>query len=104
MNCKTFKFLTSDTIIDYCNYVFQSNYRLTNAIRYVEKEKETNQNYCEQILSILYNILTDSLALNKISNTDIDSESIEKRSIKEADEMFKLTFKEIKTYYKNKHN
>jgi len=44
MNCKTFKFLTPDTIIDYCNYVFQSNYRLTNAIRYVEKEKETNQN------------------------------------------------------------
>jgi hypothetical protein len=87
-------------MIDYTNYVYQSNFRLTNAIRFFDKEKDVSQNFCEQILMFLYNILTDSLALTTTANTNNTNES----PLNKQKENLILSFKQLKTYYQKNAN
>ena len=69
MNCNQFKQTNPDFIVDYCNYAFQSNFNLTNAVKILKKEEKQrgSSKTSDQILYCLYNILTDSLALNTIT-------------------------------------
>lgn len=100
-NCENFKYASNDLMIDYSNYVFQSNLRLTNAVRFIEKDKEAlNASYSDQILMFFYNILTDSLAFNTTASATITSETcVHKSSLKHATDKFIITFKKIKSFY-----
>ena len=102
LNCKSFKFNTIDLMIDYCNYLYQSNYRLTNACRFIDKQSDRphlGTSYCEQILMLLYNILTDSLAFNTTATSYLNESVNDRLALKQSTDLFILAFKKLKTFY-----
>jgi hypothetical protein len=84
-------------IVDYCNYAFQSNFNLMNAVKIIKKELKMSANsnsiiskIGDQILFFLYNILTDSLALNALNTNSDKSYSVD---------TFILSFKNLQNFY-----
>ena len=100
--------LSSDLLIDYCNYALQAHFRLTNSFKLLQQQIYFRKNNCEKILNCFYNILTDSLALDATTNTmeekrrrdeNGDETKCElKMSSAYSNESFILAFKQLKKY------
>lgn len=61
-------FLSNDLIIDYCNYVLQTHFRLANVFKLIDSKEKSHDlkikmKSNEKILSLMYTILTESLTL-----------------------------------------
>ena len=102
MNCNQFKQTNSDFIIDYCNYAFQSNFNLANAVKILKKEEKQrgSNKTSDQILFCLYNILTDSLALNTIT-MELAGISKTKELSQSNKDAFIQSWKKLILFYQN---
>lgn len=101
--------LSSDQIIEYCNFLLQTHFRLSNVFKIIKhkdqlEDAKIKQKLNDQILGLIYNILTESLALNtQLSLDDQKENEIEESREKETSywsEIFIKSFKELKNYFK----
>jgi hypothetical protein len=113
--CKSFKVskpisVSNDQIIDYCNYLLQTHFRLANVFKLTkqreqfdyEGEKQKSK-LNERLLGLIYNVLTDSLALMAASLFDEDrNDDHEKKS--KWNELFVENFKNVKKSLKQNSN
>ncbi|CAF0703833.1 unnamed protein product [Brachionus calyciflorus] len=99
---------SSDLIIDYCNYVLQTHFRLSNVFKTFKRKNQLEEvklkaKLNDQILDLMYNILTDSLALITTFSLDDSSDEIKVDSNVRSrwSDVFEKSFKELKHYLKN---
>ena len=99
---------SSDLIVDYCNYVLQTHFRLSNAFKTFKLKNQSDDprlkaKLNDQILDFMYNILTDSLALITTFSIDESTEKLNMDNVEKSkwSNLFEQYFKELKHYLKN---
>lgn len=107
---KTFQ---NEQIIDYCNYLLQTHFRMESAFKMFGHSEQNS----ERILSLVFNILTDSLALintfsieEAIAHSQLTGnhlgedggESMKRRS--NWNELFVASYKEMKRFMRGRSN
>jgi hypothetical protein len=103
--CQTI-FIRNDLTIDYCNYLLQCHFRLANVFKLMsQREKLTDPSRVnDKMLTLLYAILTDSLALKTtFTLAETDTANAERATSGQErkskwQEMFILSFKELKKH------
>lgn len=102
---------STDLIIDYCNYVFQSHFRLANVFKTFKRKNQSNDHRIkirlnDQILELLYNIMTDSFTLITTFSIDDSNENLQVNQDIQSkwSESFENSFREVKNYLKNELN
>ncbi|RMZ99293.1 hypothetical protein BpHYR1_007444, partial [Brachionus plicatilis] len=100
-------FPSTDLIIDYCNYVLQTHFRLSNVFKTFKRKNQSNDNRVkirlnDQILELMYNIMTDSFTLLTSLSIDNSTEKLKMNQDIQSKwgESFEQSFKELKNYLK----
>ena len=83
------KSTSTDSLLDYSNYLYQTHYRLTSSFKLIDSLKKVQDEKMihkinEKIVEYVYNILTDTLAINNLSSEDDfddDCDTINKKSL-----------------------
>jgi hypothetical protein len=112
------KTASTDSLIDYSNYLYQTHYRVTSCFKLIENLKKVQDEKIihkinEKLVEYVYNILTDTLAINNLTSEDDledDCDSNKKianngsKSIEHWNELFLNACQDIKSNYiiKNK--
>ncbi len=69
------KISSTDSLLDYANYLFQTHYRLASSFKLIDSLKKVQDEKIinkinEKLVEYVYNILTDTLAINNLSSED----------------------------------
>ena len=93
--------MSNDMLIDYCNYLLQTHYRVVNMLKLIKSQeqlgaeaKRVRAQLDDKIVRFAYDVLTDTLSKNSTCFFFCDDTTTE--TLKYWNDLFTSTFKELK--------